>query len=167
MIRRPPRSTLFPYTTLFRSPMPGRGKIDRSLWENRERDPARLRREFLGPKGREWLMRWLPCRAFENGIYAVFSNQVGVDHDTIKTGNAMIVDPFGEVLAESNALGEDVAVGLLTAEKIPPASGRRYLGARRPQLYGKLVEPPPPGQEPLTEPGWRLEPPRGRISPPP
>src|SRR5689334_24365652 len=23
MIRRPPRSTLFPYTTLFRSPMPG------------------------------------------------------------------------------------------------------------------------------------------------
>src|SRR5690242_20972114 len=24
MIRRPPRSTLFPYTTLFRSPVPGR-----------------------------------------------------------------------------------------------------------------------------------------------
>src|SRR5258708_24236716 len=26
MIRRPPRSTLFPYTTLFRSPFPGPGK---------------------------------------------------------------------------------------------------------------------------------------------
>src|SRR2546430_12486611 len=26
MIRRPPRSTLFPYTTLFRSPFDGRGK---------------------------------------------------------------------------------------------------------------------------------------------
>src|SRR2546430_12279770 len=26
MIRRPPRSTLFPYTTLFRSPPPGRGE---------------------------------------------------------------------------------------------------------------------------------------------
>src|SRR3712207_7836375 len=25
MIRRPPRSTLFPYTTLFRSPIPGQG----------------------------------------------------------------------------------------------------------------------------------------------
>src|SRR5258707_5372753 len=25
MIRRPPRSTLFPYTTLFRSPLPGHG----------------------------------------------------------------------------------------------------------------------------------------------
>src|SRR2546429_5794143 len=27
MIRRPPRSTLFPYTTLFRSPPPNRGKL--------------------------------------------------------------------------------------------------------------------------------------------
>src|SRR2546427_7974517 len=26
MIRRPPRSTLFPYTTLFRSKLPGRGQ---------------------------------------------------------------------------------------------------------------------------------------------
>src|SRR5689334_23821897 len=26
MIRRPPRSTLFPYTTLFRSPVPHRGR---------------------------------------------------------------------------------------------------------------------------------------------
>src|SRR2546422_11429618 len=27
MIRRPPRSTLFPYTTLFRSPFPSRGPV--------------------------------------------------------------------------------------------------------------------------------------------
>src|SRR3712207_7127784 len=33
MIRRPPRSTLFPYTTLFRSPLPGR------------RGPARVSRD--------------------------------------------------------------------------------------------------------------------------
>ena len=30
MIRRPPRSTLFPYTTLFRSENPGRGKRSKS-----------------------------------------------------------------------------------------------------------------------------------------
>src|SRR5215475_15502396 len=30
MIRRPPRSTLFPYTTLFRSPSPGRRSRARS-----------------------------------------------------------------------------------------------------------------------------------------
>ena len=44
------------------STMPGRGKVDRSLWENRQRDPVPLRLEFQGPKGRGWLMRWLPAR---------------------------------------------------------------------------------------------------------
>jgi predicted amidohydrolase len=138
------------------STMPGRGTVGRALWENRDRDPARLRIEFEGPKGRGWLMRWLPARAWENGVYAVFSNAVGVDDDTIKPGLAMILDPFGEVVAESRALGDDVAVALLTAEKIAQSSGRRYLRARRPELYGKLVEPPPPGQEPVTHPGWKV-----------
>src|ERR1044071_7197065 len=32
MIRRPPRSTLFPYTTLFRSPANSPGILDRALW---------------------------------------------------------------------------------------------------------------------------------------
>jgi predicted amidohydrolase len=136
------------------STMPGRGTVDRALWENRDRDPARLRMEFQGPKGRGWLMRWLPARAWENGIYAVFSNPIGVDGDTIKPGLAMILDPFGEVVVESQALDDDVVVALLTADKLDQASGRRYLRARRPDLYSKLVEPPPPGQEPITLPGW-------------
>ena len=138
------------------SPMPGRGKIDQKLWDNRERDPVRLRQEFLGPKGRGWLMRWLPARAYENGVYYVFSNNVGVDHDTIKTGGAMIIDPFGEILAESGALGDDVVVALCTPEKIELSSGRRYLRARRPDLYAKLSEPLPEGQKPEVRPGWRL-----------
>src|SRR5262249_7753751 len=125
-------------------------------WENRHLDPVRLRQEFQGPKGRGWLMRWLPARAWENGVYAVFSNAIGVDADTIKPGLAMILDPYGAVLAESRALEDDVVVGLLTADKLEQSSGRRYLRARRPDLYGKLVEPPPPGQEPVTKPGWDL-----------
>src|SRR3712207_7633947 len=39
MIRRPPRSTLFPYTTLFRS---GRGLLLTCLWYIREVDPQTL-----------------------------------------------------------------------------------------------------------------------------
>jgi len=135
------------------SAMPGRGTVDRELWEQRERDPARLRQEFQGPKGRQWLMRWLPTRAYENGIYAVFSNPVGWDYDTVKPGLAMILDPFGEVVAESHALGDDVVVGLLTSDKLIASSGQRYLKARRPELYGKLVEP----QESVTLPGWSME----------
>ncbi len=139
------------------SPMPGRGKIDKALWDNRQRDPVRLRQEFLGPKGRAWLMRWLPTRAYENGVYYVYSNNVGVDHDTIKPGLAMIIDPFGEILAESNALGDDVVTALCTPEKLDQSSGRRYLRARRPDLYGKLTEPLPEGQKPEIHPGWRLK----------
>lgn len=138
------------------SPMPGRGAVDPALWENRDRDPARLRKEFLGPKGRGWLMRWLPARAWENGVFAVFANNIGRDYDTIKPGLAMILDPSGETLAESQALGDDVVVALLTEDALRQAPGRRYLRARRPELYGELVRPHPPGHAPETSPGWRL-----------
>jgi len=138
------------------SAMPGRGTVDAALWDNRLRDPVRLRQEFQGPKGRGWLMRWLPARAWENGVFAVFANNIGRDHDTIKPGLAMILDPYGEVIVESHELDDDVVVGLLTADAFAQAPGRRYLRARRPELYGSLVEPHPPGHRPVTSPGWRL-----------
>ena len=133
--------------------MPGRGVVERTLWDNRHDDPVRLRQEFDGPKGREWLMRWLPARAYENGVYAVFSNPIGWDYDTVKPGLAMVLDPFGEILVESRVLEDDVVVARLTPDKIEQSSGRRYLKARRPELYDKLVEP----QESVTSPGWTLE----------
>ena len=139
------------------SEMPGRGVIDPALWEARERDPEALRREFDGPKGRGWLMRWLPARAWENGVYIVFSNAVGRDDDTIKPGLAMVLDPFGDVQAECRTLGDDVVVTELRAEKLERAPGRRYLRARRPELYGKLVEPRPAGERAVTEPGWKVK----------
>ncbi len=134
------------------SAMPGRGLVDPALWESRERDPVPLIQEFTGPKGREWLMRWLPTRAYENGVYAVFTNPVGMDDDQVRNGNAMIIDPHGEIIAECNTLGDDVVVGLCTPEKIEVSSGRRYLRARRPELYGPLVEET--GERPVIDSGW-------------
>jgi len=136
------------------SEMPGRGLVDPALWENRERDPVSLRRELNGPKGRGWLMRWLPARAYENGVYAVFTNPIGMDDREVRNGNSMILDPYGEIISECTALGDDVAVGLCTAEKIAASSGRRYVRARRPDLYEKLVEPS--DEPPVTAPGWQL-----------
>ena len=141
------------------SAMPGRGLVDPKLWENREKDPVSLRMELNGPKGRGWLMRWLPARAYDNGIYAVFTNPVGLDNGEVRNGNSMIIDPFGEVIAECHKLGDDVAVALCAADKIPVSSGRRYLRARRPDLYGKLVEPP--AEPPVTAPGWTPAKPAG------
>lgn len=136
------------------SSMPGRGFVDKTLWDNRDKDPVSLRQEFMGPKGRGWLMRWLPSRAYENGIYAVFTNPIGVDGDQIRNGNAMIIDPYGEIIAESNALGDDVVVALCVPEKIEDAPGRLYLRARRPDLYGKLVEART--DKPVIDSGWGI-----------
>lgn len=144
---------LMPHVTCcLPSVMPGRGEVDRALWDNRDRDPVSLKMEFAGPKGRGWLLRWLPTRAYENGVYAIFTNPVGVDDDQIRNGNAMVIDPYGEIIAESNVLGDDIVVGLCTPDKIANSSGQRYIKARRPELYGKMVEPPAEPAE--THPGW-------------
>lgn len=136
------------------SSMPGRGPVDPALWANRDRDPAALRREFDGLKAREWLMRWLPARCWENGVFAVYSNNVGMDGDTVKPGGACLLDPCGEVLDECRALGEGIAVALLVGERHATAPGRRYERSRRPELYGRLCEPLPQGLAPVTRPGW-------------
>lgn len=115
------------------------GRIDPALWHNRGEDPEALRREFQGPKGRGWLMRWLPSRAHDNGLFLLFSNGVGLDDDEVRTGNAMILDPYGEVLAESDSIGDDMVVADLKANELPMSSGRRWLEARRPELYGPLT----------------------------
>src|SRR3712207_7046291 len=47
MIRRPPRSTLFPYTTLFRSPQPQAALRERSVVPG---DPPRLPRDARAPR---------------------------------------------------------------------------------------------------------------------
>lgn len=136
------------------SAMPGRGVVDPELWRNRDRDPVALRQELNGPKGRGWLMRWLPARAYENGVYAVFTNPIGMDNGEVRNGNSMILDPFGEVLVECTRLGDEVVVGLCTGEKIAASGGNRYLRARRPELYGRLIEPG--DAPPVTAPGWEL-----------
>ena len=137
------------------STMPGRGLVDPALWHARERDPVPLRLELDGPKGRGWLMRWLPARAWENGIYAVFSNPIGLDYGQVRNGHALILDPFGEVLTECRELGDAFCLGVCTGEKLELSSGRRYLRARRPELYASLVAPPT--EPPLTKPGWDLQ----------
>lgn len=121
------------------STRPGAGFVDPDLWKRRETDPTSLRLEFDGMKGREWLMKWLPSRAYDNGIYAVFSNPIGMDDDQLKNGCSMIIDPFGDVLAECRKLGDDFATAVLTPEKNDMAGGTRYIKARRPDLYRDII----------------------------
>ena len=121
------------------SPRPGAGFVDAWLWENRENDPTSLRLEFEGMKGRDWLMKWLPSRAYDNGIYCIFSNPIGMDDDQLKNGRSMIIDPFGDVLTECTELGDQLVMATLTPEKLQQAGGYRYLQARRPELYRDII----------------------------
>jgi len=115
------------------------GLIDPALWVNRHQDPEAIEREFRGDKGRGWLMRWLPSRAHDNGLFLIFSNGVGVDDDEIRTGNAMILDPYGRILAETWKAADDMVVADLDVGLLENATGRRWIRARRPELYGPLT----------------------------
>ena len=117
------------------------GLVDPALWENRHRDPEAIEAELRGLKGRGWLMRWLPARAHDNGLFLVFSNGVGVDDNEIRTGNAMILDPYGRILAETWKAGDAMVVADLDASLLEVSTGKRWIKTRRPELYGPLAVP--------------------------
>ena len=121
------------------STRPGAGFVDPKLWKKRETDPTPLRLEFDGIKGRDWLMKWLPSRAYDNGVYVIFSNPIGMDDDQLKNGCSMIIDPFGDVVAECRTLGDDIVTAVLSPEKLTDSGGYRYLNARRPELYRDII----------------------------
>ncbi|MCC5875759.1 MAG: nitrilase family protein [Candidatus Sumerlaeia bacterium] len=116
------------------------GLIDPVLWQNRHQDPEAIEEEFKGPKGREWLMRWLPARAHDNGMFLVFSNGVGQDDDEVRTGNAMILDPYGRVLTETWKAADAMVVADLDGGMLAKCTGRRWMRGRRPELYEGLCQ---------------------------
>jgi predicted amidohydrolase len=121
------------------STRPGAGFVDPQLWYDREKDSTSLRLEFDGMKGRAWLMKWLPARAYDNAVYVVFSNPIGMDDDQLKNGCSMIVDPYGDVIAECRNLGDEVITTTIQKSKLELAGGNRYIKARRPQLYRDII----------------------------
>ncbi|SPZ20801.1 (R)-stereoselective amidase [Providencia rettgeri] len=118
----------------------GMKPLDLRLWENRKQNPQALLDACQGEHGRGWLMRWLPSRAHDNGVFYLFSNGVGLDDDEIRTGNAMIIDPYGRVIKESCAIDDDIVIADLELDLLPTSNGRRWLTGRRPELYRIITE---------------------------
>lgn len=117
------------------------GVVDPSLWHNRSTNPDAIEREFRGDKGRGWLMRWLPSRAHDNGVFYIFSNGVGIDDDEVRTGNAMIIDPFGRILSETSEADDSMVIAELDPQLRIGNTGQRWIKARRPDLYQLLSQP--------------------------
>ena len=88
-----------------------------------------------------------PARAYENRVYLLVANRVGVERDTEFCGRSQIVDPTGTRLAETDAESEvllvaDVDVQIARDKSIIPAAGEyemHLFGHRRPELYGALA----------------------------
>lgn len=115
------------------------GLVDPALWENRGKNPEAIEAEFRGPKGRGWLTTWLPARAHDNGMFLIFSNGVGADDNEIRTGNAMIIDCYGRIIAETWQAADKMIVADLDASLKENCIGVRLIRSRRPELYGPLA----------------------------
>ena len=116
------------------------GVIDLALWAARDRDPGAIEAEFRGDKGRGWLMRWLPSRAHDNGMFLVFSNGVGEDSGEVRTGNAMVIDCYGRIINETWRARDELVVGDCDLSLLDRCTGRRWMRGRRPELYHRLAE---------------------------
>ncbi|MHC4994967.1 MAG: nitrilase family protein [Planctomycetota bacterium] len=116
------------------------GLIDPALWHNREHDPDAIEAEMVGPKGRGWLMRWLPTRAHDNGMFILFANGVGEDDGEVRTGNAMILDCYGRAVSETKSADDTMVVADLDLSLLELCTGRRWMKGRRPELYAKIAQ---------------------------
>jgi predicted amidohydrolase len=63
----------------------------------------------------------------------------------------MVLDPYGEVIAETRSFEDAMVVADLDASLLPMSSGRRWMRARRPELYESLTQRT--GQEQAT---WQV-----------
>ncbi|CFR16653.1 nitrilase family protein [Yersinia kristensenii] len=122
-----------------RSPY-GMKPIPLELWQQRAERKEEMTAAIRGINGREWLMRWLPARAHDNGLFILFSNGIGADDDEVRTGNAMILDPYGRIINETCQAADTMVSAELDLSLIPLSTGRRWIYGRRPDLYSILTQ---------------------------
>ena len=82
-------------------------------------------------KRRHQWQTMLRARAIENQAYVVGVNRVGTDPKLSYTGDSVVVDPFGEVLAEAGD-GERTISAEVSSERLESIRGHyRFLSDRR------------------------------------
>lgn len=80
-------------------------------------------------------------RAFENGVYVVAANKVGVEGVRRHLGRSMIVDPTGMIMAEASNEKEELLVQEIDLDAVS-ASRKKFpwWRDRRPELYGAIAQ---------------------------
>jgi len=65
-----------------------------------------------------------------------------MDDDQLKNGCSMIIDPFGDIIAECRKLDNDFTIATIVPSKLKDAGGYRYKKARRVDLYKDIIGKP-------------------------
>src|SRR5271165_5969056 len=113
MIRRPPRSTLFPYTTLFRSIFPVLAHYDRRVAPNCNLAAlASIQRHALGRDDRDVMTGVRFAQRFEPGLFdrAASADEIirlGLAEALIELDLQFFVDPLGELWADGFGAAHD------------------------------------------------------------
>ncbi|MDR0270669.1 carbon-nitrogen family hydrolase [Paenibacillus sp.] len=90
--------------------------------------------EWPHPRLHHW-RTLLMARAIENQMYVVACNRVGSSRGTDFFGHSLIIDPWGEIIAEGSE-AEEIVTGLILPELVDEVRGRIPVFAdRRPELY--------------------------------
>ncbi len=98
---------------------------------------------ILGPFAAPRFPTWdelMITRAWENGVYMAPCNKVGLEGDWVFGGRSLVVDPYGEIVAQASDDADDTIVAELDRERVF-AARRRWpmLRDRRPEVYGPLT----------------------------
>lgn len=83
----------------------------------------------------------LRARAYENGVWVVAANRVGVEGPRHHLGRSMVVDPRGMIAAEAGTAGEALLVHDIDLDEV--ARARKdfpWWRDRRPDLYRAIAE---------------------------
>ena len=96
---------------------------------------------FAAPRFPTWDQLMI-TRAWENGVYMAPTNKVGLEGEWIFGGRSLVVDPFGEIVAQASDEADDTVVAEISREQVY-AARRRWpmMRDRRPEVYGPLASP--------------------------
>lgn len=82
----------------------------------------------------------LRARAYENGVFVLASNRVGVEGPRHHLGRSMVVDPRGTLLAEAGTAAPELLAAEIDLADVEAARAKfPWWRDRRPDLYGPLV----------------------------
>jgi predicted amidohydrolase len=98
---------------------------------------------ILGPFAAPRFPTWdelMVTRAWENGVYMVPTNKVGLEGDWVFGGRSLVVDPFGGIVARASDDADETIVAELSREQVY-AARRRWpmMRDRRPEVYGPVA----------------------------